>query len=266
MCPECDLPLVEHDPGVLGTASPEHAHVEYELDDWSGDARLLLDRLLAGVPVPHVWQGGRLVVPEAQEEAVDLLVEQVVATVEAPWPFAEDEEVVAFLIDDLDDDALHELVAGLDAAGIEHATSGSELVTRAADAETVDGLLDELDHPDALDPDGPDPADRSGDDGADELDDSDLVDIDPDAVLGGLFVAADRLQSSARDSKGVLGTVDAADALEHGRRPFGFEASAWRTVVTEAVALRGLLESEEATDEDIEDAAAALRTRLREIV
>ena len=50
---------------------------EFELDVWSVEDRELLDRLLNGEGVAHVWQGSTVVVSRADEHRVDELVDQV---------------------------------------------------------------------------------------------------------------------------------------------------------------------------------------------
>ena len=56
------------------------AEIEYELHEWAGETRLVLDQLLLLKEVPHVWQGATLVVREEDEEAADQLIEEAEST------------------------------------------------------------------------------------------------------------------------------------------------------------------------------------------
>ena len=56
------------------------AEIEYELHEWAGETRLVLDQLLILKEVPHVWQGATLVVREEDEEVADLLIEEAEST------------------------------------------------------------------------------------------------------------------------------------------------------------------------------------------
>ena len=60
--------------------SDSDAEIEYELHEWAGETRLVLDQLLILNEVPHVWQGATLVVREEDEEAADQLIEEAEST------------------------------------------------------------------------------------------------------------------------------------------------------------------------------------------
>src|SRR4051794_7658676 len=79
-CADCDGELVagtgvedapQADAGLTGD------QIAYELSEWSPESRTLLDQLLVGDSVPHVWESGTLVVDQANEAKTDLLVDQV---------------------------------------------------------------------------------------------------------------------------------------------------------------------------------------------
>ena len=255
------------------------ATIEYALDDWAVESRQMLRQLLLGAEVPHVWEGGRLVVPEPFETTTDDLVDEVATTFAGT---IDDPEVprVAFDIADFDPELVDELVAALEAAGVEWLIDAAgDLVVAEADAEVVDAEVERLEFPHALPiamdegdagapagestpvDGGGGPTGGSGDDGDDTGDD--LAEIDPDRVLGGLFVAADRLARSATDPSGVLDTVALATELAGGAPPFGFDTAVWGRITTEVAALADLLEDADAADEDIESAAAGVRDLLR---
>jgi hypothetical protein len=132
-----------------------------------------------------------------------------------------------------------------------------EIAVLAADAERVEALVDGLEHPDAL-PLGDDDADDAEDEGEE---------IDPDQVLGGLFVACDRLAKDARDHQGVLGAAASARTLLGARAPYGYDRVTWTTLRERATALLDLLEGDDpAADEVVEEAASQLRATLRPLV
>lgn len=248
--------------------------IEYALDDWAVESRQMLRQLLVGAEVPHVWEGGRLVVPEPFEATTDDLVDEVAATFAGTL---DDPDVpqVAFDVADFDPGLIDELVAALDAAGVQWLIDATgELVVAESDAEVVDAAVERLEFPHALPiaddaddsvaPSAVGPVDGAGPAGeGDGDDDDDRPEIDPDRVLGGLFVAADRLARSATDPTGVLDTVSLAKELAGGRPPFGFDATVWDRITAEVGSLAGLLEDADASDEAIESAAAGVRDLLR---
>lgn len=257
--------FVEQDPaGSTDLASG--ARIEYELHDWPIESRQMLRQLLLGVEIPHVWQGGRLVVPEASEAHVDDLVDQVEETTTGTL-LDPDAAQVAFEVQEWDDALVGQLTGLLDERSVPWAFAATgELVVLAEHADVVEGLVDELEFPDALPVAGEDDA------GQDEEPPEDgTVEIDPDAVLGGLFVACDRLARNAADASGVLAAVRLNTTLASARMPFGYDPKVWQETRSRAAALAVVLEREEAdggsdgdaTDEEIEQAAAELRDLLR---
>ena len=66
--------------GVEKIESDAAAEIEYELHEWAGETRLVLDQLLILNEVPHVWQGATLVVREEDEKATDQLIEEAEST------------------------------------------------------------------------------------------------------------------------------------------------------------------------------------------
>ncbi len=227
--------------------------LEYELDEWAIESRDMLAQLLTGAGIAHVWQGGTLVVRAADEAAVDEHVDHVeTTTLPTLDPAA---EKISYEIDDLDDfqqDHLFDLLEGqeipfeIDAAG--------ELVILAVDEESVDVIMEAIDFPSALAADGD----------AEELDAAGLP-VATD-VISDLFVAVDRLQHKATDSKGVLGVVETSEHLPKLRVPYGFDTVLWSRIKTDAAALREMLEDDESFDEDIEEAAKRLRVVLQDVV
>ena len=50
-------------------------HVDYEIAEWSGQSRALLDSMLETEGIDHIWQGTTLSVRVADEAATDSLIE-----------------------------------------------------------------------------------------------------------------------------------------------------------------------------------------------
>jgi hypothetical protein len=241
---------------------PEGAHVEYALDDWAVESRQMLRQLLVGDGVPHVWEAGRLVVPEPFEERTDALVDQVAATISGTLADTDAPQVV-FDVADLDEPVISELTAALKREHIDWLLEPSgELVVPAHHALSVEAILEQLEYPDALAADGDGSTGSTG--SSDEP--AELVEIDPDRVLGGLFVAADRLAHSATDPNGVLDAMALADELATAALPFGFDPEVWARIQQVSSELASLIGGTDATDEDVETLADGLRTVLRDWV
>lgn len=263
-----DLPI--NVPDDRGT-SDGGGHIEYELDDWAVESRQMLRQLLVGADVPHVWEAGRLVVPEVFEMQVDDLIDQTATTFAGTL----DDPAVAqavFDVADLDDDLIDALLAALGEAGVDWALQeGGDLVVPADSADTVNEVVEALEFPHALplaDADGGTAVaggiGNGGVAGGVDSDDTTTgVEIDPDRVLGGLFVAADRLAHSASDSQGVLSTLELAAELADGAMPYGFEEQDWSRMRTSTAGLASMLTVIGSTDDEVEAAAASLRDLLR---
>lgn len=255
----------DFDAGPPPAAAGAEDHLEYELDDWAVESRRMLAQLLVGHEVAHVWEAGRLVVHETDEQVVDDLVDQVAATFAGTL---DDPAVprVVFDIADIDPALIDELCGAIGDAGIEWVvdTDGT-LVVPAEHVVTVEQLVERLEFPHAL----PLSESAGGPDGAaneDAAEEPPGVDIDPDRVLGGLYVATDRLSRSATDPRGVMTAVDLAAELTGARPPFGVEPQGWERLKESAAGLAALLTSIDSTDDDVERAASALRNQLRSYV
>jgi hypothetical protein len=60
-----------------GGSDDEHEFLVYELAEWTAEDRARLSLLLEAQEVPHQWEGDELLVPEAEEERVDALLDEV---------------------------------------------------------------------------------------------------------------------------------------------------------------------------------------------
>lgn len=148
-------------------------------------------------------------------------------------------------------DALDQLLV---TASIAHRWDGDDLLVPEEAEEQVDGLMDRVEFPDALE------AVAAEDE--DEVDDEAVY-----AVMSDLFVAADRLageESVDIESAGEL-VVAAAAATTTTEAPYGVEAASWKQVQQLAEGIVGAIESE-ADDDVVVREAASLRDLLRRMV
>jgi hypothetical protein len=264
ICPDCEIELVDERPDAL-VGSDAEGHIEYELHEWAGQSRSMLEQLLEAEAIPRVWEGTDLVVPAAFEARVDALLEQVEVT-EQP-SLDPDAPKVAYDIDDWSDAAQTELIRALDEREVayEFAVDGA-LVVLEEDEEVVEAILDAIEFPDDDGEEG-DEEDEDEDDGEEDDDDAEAYD-GPEAmdVISDLFVAADRLMHSATDAEAVLSMVERADDAARMPLPYGFDKAVWRTITDQAAGLKDALEGDDTADETIEGQARDLRATLRSYV
>ncbi len=173
-------------------------------------------------------------------------------------------EVIVYELDEWSADQRGALEQRLVAAGIEHQWEtpsgadvepsyepgdpwavGTDLVVGEQDEESVDGLLDDVENPDALEA----VADDGGDDEANY------------AVMGDLYVAADRLKDQPGDLALAGEFFDAADAARAIEPPFGIDPEVWRRVQELAAEVSRSIE-QEADDEQVQGHAQRLRDVL----
>ena len=157
----------------------------------------MLEQLVSGAGVAHVWEGATMVVAAADEDRVDELVEQVEMTEEVALdPLA---EKTVYEVSDWSMDQLSVLLTALGEAGIPHEFDvEGDLAVLAEDEDRVEALLDTLEF--ATPESAIDAGEGDPDDG-----------IETAEILSDLFVACDRLQNDATDHAGVLGGVDAVN-------------------------------------------------------
>lgn len=228
----------------------EDGQIGYECATWAGESRGLLESLLTSKEIPHVWQGTNVTVHEQDEQAVDELIDDVLASARpaldptAPkivyevgvWPVA----------------LQTELVDQLTAADIAYEwDEQGDLVVRESDEAQVEEVLELL----------PDP-----DEGALSSDDGVAV----HEILDKVFMSSDRLAKHATDASATVGSVESASQLEQLALPFGFEPPQWRRLVTAAQQLRMAIEgsddAEAASDGTISELAAQLRDLVRQYI
>ena len=219
----------------------------YELHEWALESRSMLAQLLVADSVVHSWQGTTLLAHESMEAQVDALIEEVEAA-ENP-ELDPDKAQVAFEMEGWSGDLQAQLAERLGQADVAHEfDADGDLVCHEEDEEQVELVIEDL-------------LARAADDGLEELEG-----LEVNGLLSDMFEAADRLRRDVNDGTGVL------RAVEHGRRiagvatPFGFPATAWSAIRDRCGELADMLESEDATDEDIVDLAARLRDTLQRMI
>lgn len=224
-------------------------HITYDVSEWAGASRTMLDALLAGDDIPHFWQGTELNVKNEYEVRVDELIDEVLASATPALDGGRDK--VVYEVATWSAALQSGLAESLGVADIAYEWSESgDLLVYAEDEERVDTILEAM----------PDPDDE-------ELSDADGLAIQD--VLSKMFLATGTLRRSPTDSDAVIDAVDAANRLEHLSVPFGFDPPVWRGIVDEAIALRELLDgdSEESVpDEAVKEQAAGIRSQLRHYV
>ncbi len=120
-----------------------------------------------------------------------------------------------------------------------------QLVVPEASADLVEELIDELDHPDALEPDD------GGDGGGGE-------------VLSSLYVASDVLLSAPGHVAAAQELREAAAVASTMEAPYGLDDATWGTVRRRAETLAAVLATGE--EEGVKAAAQALREVVRPLV
>jgi hypothetical protein len=221
--------------------------VVYDLDDWSEIERGAVTDRLREAGIPHGWQATALHVAEADEAAVENILDIVEGENEDALTLDATQDQVAYDLSDWDDDRLTALVDELDAAGIAHGWDEDELFVYAADEQAADELLDRVAHPHELPPEADD-----GPAGAE--------------LLGEVFVAADRLQHDPDDHEGTVSMLDLGHAVEGADPPYGLGPKEWDHLRDRVGALCSQLRASKLDEDAIIDAARDLRNALRSYV
>lgn len=225
-------------------------HVDYEIADWSGQSRALLDSMLGSEGIEHIWQGTTLSVRVEDESATDALIEIVTQT--ASQGLDADRARVVYEVGAWSAAMQTSLAEALGIAEVAFEwDENGDLVVYEDDEEQVEEILDAM-----PDPDDPDAVDADG--------------VDVQDVLSKLWEATGTLAKRPTDSDAVLAAIDGADRIEHIALPFGFEAAVWRDIVGKTLALRAALDSEneddQLSDDDLQEGCAQLHRQLRTYV
>ena len=223
--------------------------LSYEVSDWSGESRSLLDSLLSSAGIKHFWQGTNLSVDAEREDEVDTIIDEVL--VSATVALDTDREKVVYEVGDWSAALQQSLADSLVVAEIAYEwDEAGDLVVYANDEDAVETILDAM-------PD-PDEQDTSADDG-----------VEVQAVLGRLWQASVHLARDPSDTTSVVAVADNAEIIEHIGLPFGFEPPVWRHLVELATTLSDGLSAtgDEAWEDDqVVEAATAVKDAVRPFV
>ena len=195
-CAECGVGLVDHEPlAPEAVGGDDDAQLAYELHAWAFESRRMLDGLLTSAGIPHAWQGASLVVLEADEEAVDDIVDEVErATLPTLDPTA---EKVEYDMEGWTDSQQTRLADTLGDAGIPNEfDADGRLLVHAIDEHRVDEVIDQL---------------TTGGFVVDDDEDADLDELgggEAGPLLSDVFVAADRLRRDPDDLKARTDLID----------------------------------------------------------
>jgi hypothetical protein len=162
-------------------------------------------------------------------------------------PLEEGDDQVGYDLDDWSPDQKGELIEALASGGIAHRWEESELIVHERDADVVEQLIDDIDHPDALDAEA-DP----GDDLAATL-------------LSTLYVAADVLANDHDNPAAILDLIDAEEVAAGAEAPYGVDAKQWESILDATGTLAALLDAQ-APEDDVCKAAKVLRDLLHPLV
>ncbi len=220
----------------------------FELAEWGARERRLIDAELESMGVRRAWEASTLVVAAPDAHVVDDLIDEIEERVALDLP--SDVEPVIYDVSDWPQGLEERLVDALIDERIPHLRSYREIRVGRDDEERVDGLVETVTTA-----------------WEDEIPtDEELEGPDAQQVLSELFVASDRLLHDPSDAAATVRFDDAASDSTTMGVPFGFSDADWTAINDLVEALRDLLGAEEADDDDIVEAATALRTHLRPIV
>ena len=85
-CADCRAALVDEPPALAprrnatdrsSDAGSDRSIVEYELDDWTGEERLVLELELDSAQIPYAWYDGKLQVGQPRRGEVDALIDSI---------------------------------------------------------------------------------------------------------------------------------------------------------------------------------------------
>lgn len=249
-CVECGVPTTSAEPTLPeDVGSEDEEQLAYELHEWSGEGRRVLDGMLTTSEVAHSWQGATLIVRDADESKVDDAVRQ--AELATMPTLDSEQESMVYELDQYNDEHRTRLVERLGLAGIPHEfDAAGDLVVHESDEEAIDEIFETL-------TDEPEEAYVFGD-GVDG--------VDPHNVISDMFLAVNKLRRNAGDSRNMMDFATASELAEELALPFGFSGADWREILDETGDLRGALFADEVDDDDIKERIDTVYTRLRPLV
>lgn len=250
-CVECGVPTTSDKPAeAQDVGSDSEEQLAYDLHEWSGQGRRVLDGLLTTSGVSHAWQGATVIVREADEEQVDELIRG--AEIAAMPTLDSEKETMVYELAEYNDELRTRLTELLGGEAIPHEFDAEgDLVVHEEDEDAVDEVFDKLEAP-------PEVTYEFGD-GIDGVDAHD--------VLSALFLAVTRLRKNAGDARNVSEFGRNVDTAEQLALPFGFNGADWRALLDENIELREALTGDENLElDEIEVLIERSWSRLRPLV
>lgn len=250
-CVECGVPTTDQAPSTAENVGVDgEEQLAYELHEWSGQGRHVLDRLLTAEDIDHAWQGATLIVREPDEERVDQLVEQ--AQLATMPTLDSDRPTMVYELAEYSDELRTRIAQILGQSGVPHEFDrGGDLVVHEDDEEAVDAAFDELEeNPEGNTKFGP------GVDG-----------VDPHSVVSDLFLICGKLRKGSGDAKSAMAFRETSELAHQLQLPFGFQSTDWRSLLGAFADLSDLLDPDEPGDnESVSELASELHTTLRQYV
>lgn len=201
---------IDFDPG-----DPNVVKVHYDLSAWTFDQRADLSEALAGVDLPHAWDGEELMVPESAEDATDAMFEKLEAEM-GPFPIGleADAESTEFGLDEWTDADRKILTESLVESEIPHRWDGTTVVIAQDAEDAVDDLLDAIESGALMSAD-PDATDSHA----------------PDGALSDIFLAANKLAKDPFDVKSRNTMIAMNEQIDAKHPPYAFAPRSWAQVV-----------------------------------
>jgi len=251
-CPECSVPTSEQAPTTAADVGDEgDDQLAYELHEWTGHGRSMLDGMLTRSDIEHAWQGATLIVREADEEAVDKAIAE---TEVAEMPTLDlNEPTMVYELGELEKEQHARLLRRINESGLSHAFDHrGDLWVYESDEAKVDVVFGTLDEADA--------AEREFGPG--------IEDADPAAIMSDLFVAAARLRKKPNDARGIVDFVEANSMVARMTLPYGLTREVWGTVVDQSAELAEVLDGprDHESDDEVQEMATELHATLRSMV
>jgi hypothetical protein len=257
---------------------PDATRVLYDLSAWTFDQQAELAAELADAEIPHTWDGGELVVPQAAEAAAD----QVINSVEARLGVTYGDEAESETDDLVTGDAApadridvgdelptteYDLIEwpAVDRDTVSRAFAvqavpfrweGDTLLVHTSDEAVVESLLDLV---------------EAGEFGAVELDVEDEAEEEGDELpfetLTTFFLAGERLRKNPLDADGLEQLIAATELADPAEPPYGVDRRLWERTCELADELAGaLVDNDQPDDDRAIELAESLHALLRPYV
>jgi hypothetical protein len=256
---------------------PDATRVHYDLSSWSIDDQAELAAELADAEIPHTWDGVELVIPEEYEAAAEEIMNRLEAELgidsgagfdldgdgtddtfeELPAAIAlsATEGVTEFDLAEWADDERSQATAALVTSRVAHRWEGTTLVVATDDEAVAEALLDDVEDGEFVD--------LSAGAGATPVD----PDVDPNATLTAMFLAAERLRKNPLDPDGLDSLAQALNDADPDAAPFGVTPRVWERAYDLADQLADAITDEAGHDHDVVvDLATQLHDHLRDTV